>query len=250
MYNDPYKKSSTIYDLTSRFVPYDFWADYIYQILDKHNTSNIQNILELSCGTGSFRTFFQTTPNLNYFCSDISLGMLQGAQIKFFDTHLSNTLLCQDNKLLGIKSQSMELVIMLFDSINYMTHDHDIISTFNEISRVLKSNGLFIFDFTTPANSLENLPEDFSEWYEENNTSFVRISKYDHQTQLHSTIFELNDKANKIIETHTEKTYTIKQMTELINQSPKLELVAQYDEFDFIEPTENSQRLHVVLRKR
>lgn len=250
MYSDPYKNSAKIYDLTSRYVPYDFWADFIYQILDKHNKLKISNILELSCGTGSFRTFFQTTDQIRYICSDISLTMIKGAKIKFTDSRLSQTAFCQDNRLLGIKPKSMDLVMMFFDSINYMLTDEDVRQVLNESAAVLKPNGLLIFDFTTPANSLENNPEDFSEIYEESESAFNRISKYDKETQIHSTIFEMPDENGNYTESHIEKTYTIDQMKDNIFSVSSLKLEALYDEFDLAAPNNESQRIHAVLRKR
>ena len=250
MYQDPYKNSAKIYDLTSRYVPYDFWADFIYQILDKHNKLKITNILELSCGTGSFRTFFQSTEQIRYFCSDISLTMVKGAKLKFSDSRLSQTAFCQDNRLLGVKPNTMDLVMMFFDSINYMLTDEDVRQVLSETASVLKPNGLLIFDFTTPANSLENNPEDFSEIYEESESAFNRISKYDRETQIHSTIFEMTGDDGNFTESHIEKTYTIAQMKENIFSITSFKLEALYDEFDLTEPNKDSQRIHAVLRKR
>jgi ubiquinone/menaquinone biosynthesis C-methylase UbiE len=249
-YTDPFQNSAKIYDLTSRYVPYDFWADFIYQILDKHNKLKITTILELSCGTGSFRTFFQSSDDIRYFCSDISLTMIKGAKIKFSDSNLSQTGFCQDNRWLGIKSKSMDLVMLFFDSINYMLTDDDVRLVLNEAARVLKPNGLLIFDFTTPANSLENNPEDFSEIYEESESAFNRISRYDKETQIHSTIFEMHGDNGSFTESHIEKTYTIDQMKENIFSVSSLKLEALYDEFDLRKPNEESQRIHAVLRKR
>lgn len=58
IYTDPFEHSAKIYDLTSRYVPYDMWANFIFDILKRHSKLKNRIVLELSAGTGSFRTYF------------------------------------------------------------------------------------------------------------------------------------------------------------------------------------------------
>lgn len=249
-YQDPFEHSAKIYDLTSRYVPYDMWANFIFDITERHSKLKNQIVIELSAGTGSFRTYFHLPHVKHYFCSDISLNMLKGAKLKFEDCEIESNLFCQDNLNFAFKSNSVDLVILLFDSINYMTEPDKIVKVLNQVSDVLKTNGLFIFDFTTPNNSIENMPEDFEENFEEINSSFTRLSKYNPETQIHITEFELLHGKDKIVESHIERPYHFAEMKEMISQVKSLKPEAFYDEFDMVTATDKSQRIHSVLRKR
>ena len=249
-YQDPFEHSAKIYDLTSRYVPYDMWANFIFDISERHSKLKNQIVVELSAGTGSFRSYFHLPKVKHYFCSDISLNMLKGAKLKFEDCEIESNLFCQNNLNFSIKPNSADLVILLFDSINYMTEPEKLVKVLIQVSDVLKTNGLFIFDFTTPNNSVENMPEEFEENFEEINSSFTRLSKYNPETQIHVTEFELLDGKKKIVESHVERPYHFKEMKEMISQVKTLKPEAFYDEFEMIAATDKSQRIHAVLRKR
>lgn len=250
MYLDPYQHSSTIYDATSRFVPYDVWANHIIGLLKKYKVKKPKNILELSCGTGSLYSFLFLNPDIQYFMSDISMGMLKGAKLKCEDTSKVSHIFCMDNLNLCIKQNSFDLVIMLFDSINYITDPILVKKFFEHVSDILTINGVFIFDFTTPLNSLTNSEDDFSENYEETEITFTRISSYDVSSQIHTTRFEIPTENGIIIENHIERTYSVNEMKEIILGIPGLEIIALLDEFEDKKfANESSERAHVLVRK-
>lgn len=176
-YSDPYTGTSRIYDLTSRYVPYDEWAKHIKLLVRVYQRRPVESVLELSAGTGSFRTFFNLAEIKTYLLGDISLGMLQGSLLKSEDSGVSMLPVCFDNANLPFKPESFDLAIMLFDSINYNTEPGKVSQVISQVLTCLRTNALFIFDFTTPVNSLSNSPEDFSEQFEEVDASFIRVSK-------------------------------------------------------------------------
>lgn len=250
-YTDPYKGTSRIYDLTSRYVPYDMWATHIKRLVRVYQRRPAESVLELSAGTGSFRTFFNLGEIKTYIIGDISLGMLQGSLMKIEDSDVSMLPVCFDNARLPFKSDSFDLAIMLFDSINYNTDPAKIVQVITGILSCLRSNGLFIFDFTTPVNSLTNSPEDFSEQFEEVEASFIRVSKYDPESQIHVTEFKITDGDRIFTEQHIERTYTIQEMKEIFQKIPDCEVLAMLHEFESGKKAGiKSERVHVIIRKR
>jgi len=47
-------------------------------------------------------------------------------------------------------------VVSLFDSINYLTTEEDILKNFRSVESILNDNGIFIFDVCTETNSIKN----------------------------------------------------------------------------------------------
>ncbi len=250
-YFDPYGKTSGIYDLTSRYVPYDQWAAHLTRLVRFYQRRKAEDVLELSGGTGSFRTFFNLPEIRSYLITDISHGMLRGAKLKSEDTGIPMRPVCLDNRKLPFRRESFDLAIMLFDSINYNTEPDSVRQVLSNVMSTLRQNGLFIFDFTTPVNSITNSPEDFSEQFEEVEASFVRVSKYDPETQIHVTEFKITEEGRIFTEKHIERTYTITEMKALIERVPDTELMAMLHEFESGKKAgPKSERIHVILRKR
>lgn len=250
-YTDPYSGTSRIYDLTSRYVPYDEWAKHIKLLVRVYQRRPAESVLELSAGTGSFRTFFNLAEIKTYIIGDISLGMLQGSLLKTEDSGVSMLPVCFDNGSIPFKSDSFDLAIMLFDSINYNTEPAKVSQVVTGILGCLRTNGIFIFDFTTPVNSLSNSPEDFSEQFEEVDASFIRVSKYDPETQIHVTEFKITDGDRIFTEQHVERTYTIQEMKEILQKIPGCEIMSMLHEFESGKKAgPKTERVHVIIRKR
>ena len=114
---------------------------------------------------------------------------------------------------------------------------------------------MFIFDFTTPRNSVEAIQYlDKEEGTTPNNYHFFRKSEYDVKHQIHYNIFEikkLTEDRQEVIEhfteEHQQRTYSLTQMQEIIGETD-FEIVAEYGEFDLDKATAESLRITMVLR--
>jgi hypothetical protein len=125
---------------------------------------------------------------------------------------------------------------------------------FGNVERALKPGGLFIFDFSTPKNSMESVDYLNEAEGERETLRYFRSSRYDAKTQFHYNEFEidqLDQLGGKVIhtfkETHIQRAYTLNEMLSILNQTP-YHLVAKYDGFDMIDATENSARVTMVLQ--
>ncbi len=114
---------------------------------------------------------------------------------------------------------------------------------------------LFIFDFTTPKNSVEAIDYlDNESGITADNYKFFRKSRYDEKQQIHYNLFEiekLSDDQQEVLERYTEehrqRTYSLTEMQEIV-ATTDFELVANYSEFDLDEATPESLRITMVLR--
>ena len=145
MLSAPYSKLAKIYDKVMSHVNYVEWAAYVSGLL-KIYSRNLEKIIDISCGTGQHLLNIKTN-SAKLFGSDNSYNMLLKAR-KNIKAESMN-FIAQDAKSLALKNESFDAIIMLYDSINYIFIEDEIIQTFNEISRVLTKNGIFIFDIVT-----------------------------------------------------------------------------------------------------
>jgi predicted TPR repeat methyltransferase len=131
----PYNKFAEIYDtLYSDIYRYDhFWEEYynfIIQTLEKRGLKP-RRILELACGTGKLTKIFQDN-GYSIEGLDYSKNMLKVARQKGLTVHQDN----MKNYDLGKK---YDLIICVFDSLNYIQTQSDLqqcfITTYNHLER-------------------------------------------------------------------------------------------------------------------
>lgn len=250
-YQDPFPLTAGIYDQTSRFVPYDLWAGVIQELLDLHSHGKLTTVLELSAGTGSFRSYFDRPDIKTYVSTDISLMMLQGAQLKMADSGQTSLFTVADSEQLPFAADRFDLVIHLFDSINYHLTPEQVRQVFAEVCRVLRPGGLYIVDFTTPANSINNAPEDFDEVIEDEAGGYQRLSVYNPDTGIHTTEFRFTRGDDIFTESHRERPYTLPAMKEIIRSVPGMAPVSWIHEFEpGVKARPDSERIHAIIRKK
>ena len=129
-----------------------------------------------------------------------------------------------------------------------------IIDALNAIHKTLKPGGLFIFDFSTPKNSLESVDFLNEAEGESGNLRFFRRSIFDPHTKIHTNDFEIEeiDPITKQVvgswrEIHQQRAYTLSEMLSILEQTP-YHLEATYEGFDLIEADENSARVTIILQ--
>lgn len=248
-----YSKLAEIYDHIMENVDYDVWADFIDEVIQVHHP-NPQSILELACGTGSLSLSLDELMCYDIVGTDKSPAMIAQANEKVSDLHNSVEFKVMDFLDLKI-SRNFDAVVSIFDSINYLHESKSIKKLLSEVKKVLTPHSLFIFDFTTPKNSIQAIDYLHNEQgLTSNNYRFIRESRYDEKQQIHYNDFEIeklsNDKKTvleRFSEQHRQRIYTLQQMVDII-QDTDYEIVAKYDAFDLVDATDNSLRITMVLR--
>lgn len=247
-----YSKLAQLYDTLMGDVDYESWADYIDEIMQTHHIDPIE-VMEVACGTGSVILSLAELECYRLTGTDLSPAMIKVAKQKAteMDVHVH----FEPASFVDLEFEDkFDCVYAVFDSINYLHTENDIISALNSIHQTLKNDGLFIFDFSTPKNSLESVNDLNEAEGESNNLRFFRKSWYQHAEKVHYNEFEIEEvepATKKVIgtwnETHKQRAYTLSEMLSTLEQTP-YHLVAKYDGFDLVEADENSARVTIVLR--
>lgn len=242
----PYVALASVYDLVMDHVDYQEWAEYIHGLV-KDFVGEPADILELGCGTGSFAFEFADLVVSRYVATDGSPSMVRVAREKsaMFGSRVEIEIL--DFTDLDAKgNQEYDLVLLLYDGINYLTKPADVASTLQGIRALIRSGGSLIFDQSTPANSVNNA-DFFEDRATEGLASYVRRSRYDAATGLHHTTFDLEIDGETYREHHVQRAYSLNDMTRLLVSSG-FEIVAAFEDFTRLPANEQSERIQWVVR--
>ena len=243
-----YSALASLYDRIMCHVRYDLWHNLIKKIFSNYfNYRNSQSsIFEIGGGTGSLAKMLIKS-GYSYTGSDLSFKMCKEAQKKRIP------FICANALNLPIKHR-FSLVIFLYDGINYLGNIKEYTLLFQEVSKILVTNGLFLFDITTEKNSLTNFynhvdAEDFG------NSSYIRNSYYDKRKKRQYndfTIFKAHRDNNMVYikeyEYHIQKIFSV---NEIVKSIPRrlFEIEGIWDNFTFNKYHPLSVRIHFLLKK-
>jgi SAM-dependent methyltransferase len=145
----PYSILADIYDSITQSSSNEFWQEHIRDTLIRSNIKvfpKMTNILELACGTGS-----SMMPWLRQGFSvdgvEISPEMIAKAKYKL--RNYNPKLECKNMLFIDYKEQ-YDLVLCLYDTVNYLQTDKELELLFTRVYEALKENGVFWFDINTP----------------------------------------------------------------------------------------------------
>lgn len=141
-----YESFASVYDLFMDDVDYDGWVKYIEEIWKKFNV-NPELICELGCGTGNI-TLRLAEKGYDIIGVDLSADMLSEARKKAAEKGLDVLFLLQDMREFELYG-TVNSILCLCDSLNYITEDEDIQEVFDLVNNYLHPGGVFIFDLNT-----------------------------------------------------------------------------------------------------
>ena len=131
------------YDHLMRTVPYAGWVDYV-EALVRRWKSHPRQVLDLACGTGRvgsemLRRGYDVTG------ADLSEPMVRECAKQAPPL----TAVVSDAGQLALADESFDLVVCLYDSLNYLLEPQQFCGAMAEAHRVLRRNGLLVFDMNT-----------------------------------------------------------------------------------------------------
>jgi SAM-dependent methyltransferase len=137
-----FERIGVFYDELMSSVPYREWADYVERLLDRFD-ARPRRILDLACGTGKVGAELARR-GFRAFGVDLSEGMARIAQ-----RERRLPVAVQDARALGLRAGACDLVVCLYDSLNYILEPEDLLEAFRGVRHALAPGGLFIFDLNT-----------------------------------------------------------------------------------------------------
>ncbi len=246
-----YTSLAKIYDEIMKDVDYEDWADFIDAIIQEHHPEAI-SLLELACGTGKVAMYLEELDCYDITASDKSAEMLEIG--KSIATFRGMSIIWKQIDFLDINlNETFDVVFILFDTVNYLLKEEDILAMLSNVRKVMNDDAILIFDFTTQKHSeyVEKLLS--SEGITPDNVRYERNSYYMPTEKLHINEFEIEqldeDKTTVLSrekEVHRQRVYEFDEMKAIIEKSD-FEIIATYEDFDLINANSNSERITMVL---
>ncbi|MDI6400883.1 class I SAM-dependent methyltransferase [Balneolaceae bacterium ANBcel3] len=248
-----YHDLAILYDEIMHGVDYEDWTDYIDTLIQLHHPGAV-DILEIACGTGTMALELERFGDYRITATDRSPEMIRIARQKARQRQSQVTWDVQDMRTLSF-DQPFDIVFMVFDSLNYLHEPSDIQRLFSSVHHQLKTDGRFLFDFTTPNFSPRIAPELNEKRKIRDGYEYTRESRYDDLEKIHINHFHVlkrNTMTGHIVqrfeEVHRQRIWSYDEMLEMASRSP-LHMEAAYEDFDFSDASSNSDRITMVLRK-
>jgi len=247
-----YSVLAEVYDVLMSEVNYDLWADFIDELMIHHHP-NPTDILELACGTGTMALSLEEFDCYTITATDASHEMIEKAREKA--AAINSAINFRIMNFLSLElDRNFDVVFMVFDSINYLLTKNEIYKLFEQVRNVLHPKGIFIFDFTTPRNSVKSIKFLHNESGISNtNYSYNRTSRFDRKKRIHYNDFKicrLDDRKQvleKYTEVHKQRIHTLDEMTSIIDQTD-FRILSAYDGFQLNPAHERSLRITMVLQ--
>ena len=256
-----------VYETFMDNVPYEEWAEYLTGLLKEYGVKD-GLVAELGCGTGTM-TRLLAKAGYDMIGIDLSEEMLDIARYDHPEVEEDILYLHQDMREFELFG-TVEAVVSLCDSMNYITSEEDLLKVFRLVNNYLDPGGYFIFDMNTIykyevilgdrviAENRENCSLIWENYYDKEE----RINQYD--ITIYSKV-EFEDDAceeedgddygpdtplyERLEETHIQKAYSIERVKELLEEAG-LEFVAVYGVGTKEEPKEDEERVYFIAREK
>lgn len=245
-----YRKLAPIYDDIMHDVDYHDWTDFVDSVFQYHHPYGTK-LLELACGTGTMALELEKRNNYDITATDISPEMIRIAREKGEKSVSTIQWLVQDMCHLDLDNK-FDIIFMVFDSLNYLHKEEDILSLLERVRQHLEHDGIFVFDFTTPRYSPRVAPL-LNEDRTIDEYCYQRISSYNEEKQIHTNHFfvEKKDRQTDRVtecfeEVHRQRIWSLQELRAILLHSP-LHLTTAYEDFDLSSANDNSERITMVL---
>lgn len=241
-----YQDFAEVYDALTEDVNYRKTVEYLERIFKKHYHKKPELMLELACGTGSITKLF-SEKGYDMIGVDISEEMLNVARKKCNDNVL---LLNQDMTEFELYG-TVDVIMCLLDSVNYITTSEKLQKMFILAENYLEYGGLFIFDINSSYKLKNVIAENtfiretesvYSVWENEQNPPFVNFI-------LNFFVENSDGSYERFYEEHTERIYETEEIINMLKIAG-FENIKIYGENSFDAPTDVEERIYFVANKR
>jgi len=251
--SEPYSEFAAIYDAVMRDVAYEMWADYVEEICRRHGLTPA-TLLDVACGTGNSTLPFAAR-GYRTAGVDASPAMLAVARAKAKAGNLKVEFARQDMRFLRASELSVgpefDLVICLYDSINYLTDPKELERALPGFLRALRPGGLLIFDVNA-ARRLSQMTET-SILLEGAGWTFLEQNTFDPATSIWEItvtgfLRHRGELYRRFREVHRERAYSEDEMRAALSGAG-FQVKAAYNAFGLEPADHETARIYFVAQR-
>jgi ubiquinone/menaquinone biosynthesis C-methylase UbiE len=239
------------YDTLMSFINYSAWVLYIERILELNKVEE-KTILDLACGTGvCIRLWLEK--GYKVIGLDNSLSMLKVCQEKIspMSVLIGNDIQLINGDMRNFPlTEKIPIITCLYDSLNYLLTEEDILDCFKNAYDVLTDDGIFIFDMNT-IHSLRDEWGNRTFHRQDADIHSVWANTFDPNTYISSLNITLNirkdGRVTTIKEFHQERGYPLSLIRDLLSKAGFKSSL--YRHLTFIPAQERDMRIMGVARR-
>lgn len=245
-----YSVLAEIYDDIMAEIDYEYWADYLDGIIQECKP-DAQYLLELACGTGNLAFSLNELGCYRILASDLNKEMIDVAEMKkqrdaMYPEHISFEVMDASSFTV---TEKVDVIVCVFDSLNYLTEDVQIRGFFEHSKKALKDNGLLLFDFVTDKHCIENAKDFAFEESFHKNYRIVREARYPNDNRCHSTSFNIYLGSNSLNlvarEIHIQKPYSLPYIQDILSEY-NFTICGVFGDFTDQVTTSNTKRITIA----
>ena len=243
-----YEDYARVYDASGQLAFSERMIPYLGRLVARHPVEG-QSTVDVACGTGTV-AIAQAQAGWSVYGVDGSSRMLALAEDKARRQGVEIAWGRQDMRCFSLPER-VSLATCLYDSMNYMLSDADLLSVFQSTYECLLPGGLFLFDMNT-AWAMAALWDDETFLTDTDDLTVMLESAYeprDQRTTVKVVCFQrLGELYEKVSEVHTEQAYPPEHVAMLLADAG-LRIEAQYECFTLNQPTPTTFRIMYVARR-
>lgn len=241
----PYQRLAAYYDDLMDYIDYEIWVDDVQELVKPFQPGS--NWLDISCGTGSMALILARR-GLQMTAVDLSKHMVQIAREKASEDKLKIKF-DVGNMTEYAPSQEFDVIINLHDGLNYLLEQSDIESFLKNSYKLLKPEGILLFDVVTPLLCQTHF-RGYREIFNDELGGYERYTNYDPESMLAESVFTLkNDALDTVeVESHLQKAYELNDVEGFCINS-EFNWWQILDDETLEAPNDKSERFIVMMRK-
>ena len=244
-----YNILASVYDKFQE-IDYERFIAFYEEIFKKYNIEP-RLILDLGCGTGNI-TIPMAEKGYDMIGIDLSVEMLEIAAEKARNADKDILFLNQDMSDFELYS-TVDAMVCALDGVNYLTEDGQLSDMLSKLHYYLNPGGILIFDINTEYK-FRNILDGSTFVYDDKDAYCVWNSEFDQEEGI--CYFDLNIFTQNPDGTYTrrdefqeERAYSVEDVKKTVEEC-NLELLGVYDNLSFNPPTDQSERLFFVVRRK
>lgn len=242
---NPYEGLAPFYDLLMKHVNYKQWARHIKSLFFV-SEKKIKSLVDLSCGTGSHLLSLRA-PGRIIFASDLSLAMLKQAKNK--NPTGKSAFINASFYAPPFAGHKFDAALALYDSVNYILDDRDVLLFLQESRRILNHGGLLIFDVVTPYTCIKYFIDYHEKHFDRQEQGYERKGWFDRERSLQFNEFIIKRNGRVYREKHKQRIRSVGEWTELV-ADVFYENYRIFGDFSLRPPTATAERVHFVCEKK
>jgi len=248
MIREPFSRFNRHYDkFMVKYVDYEGWVAYVVRVFG-HFHSDPKTVLDIACGTG-IPTIMLARRGYRMTGVDRSPEMLSVLEAK--RGNLPITTIRADMREFEVP-EPLAAAICLYDSMNYLLTEDDLVRCFRCVRAAVLTGGLFVFDMNTVFGLAEHWGTRTTA-RDAGDIHSIWQNSFDQETRvstLHLTFWEQSETGKageRFEEIHQERAYYPEEVKRCLGAAGFAE-VRFFQHGSFIEPGPYTTRMMVVAR--